>query len=172
LRQKKQQKLKKMSPKKTNALRILDEAGIDYTTRSYTVDESDLSAISVAKKLGLEASQTFKTLVAKGEQTGVLLACIPGDAQLDLKALARSSGNKRVEMVPLKDVFDLTGYVRGGVSPLGLKKNFPFFLDELALVYDEISISAGVRGLQIVLNPEALVALTAAITGDLCRFDL
>ena len=160
-----------MTFKKTNALRILDEAGIDYITRSYTVDESDLSAVHVAKKLGLEASQTFKTLVAKGDRTGVLLACIPGDAQLDLKALARSSGNKRVEMVPLKAVFDLTGYVRGGVSPLGLKKNFPLVVDELALIYDCISISAGVRGLQILLNPEALVALTSAILADLSRFE-
>ena len=161
-----------MTAKKTNALRILEEAGVDYTTRSYVVDESDLSAISVAKKLGLEASQTFKTLVAKGEQTGVVLVSIPGDAQLDLKALARASGNKRVEMAPLKDVFDLTGYVRGGVSPLGLKKSFPFFLDELTEVYDVVSISAGVRGLQILLKPQDLIALTSAIMGDFSRFGL
>lgn len=157
--------------KKTNALRILDEAGVPYETRSYTVDESDLSAGTVAQKIGLPTSQTFKTLVAKGEQTGVVLACIPGDAQLDLKALARASGNKKVEMVPLKDVFPLTGYIRGGVSPLGLKKTFPLVLDELALAYDVISISAGTRGLQVLLNPEALSALTQAKLGEISRFD-
>ncbi len=157
--------------KKTNALRILDEAGIPYETRAYTVDESDLSAGTVAQKIGLPTSQTFKTLVAKGEQTGVVLACIPGDAQLDLKALARASGNKKVEMVPLKDVFPLTGYIRGGVSPLGLKKDFPLVLDELAHAYDVISISAGTRGLQVLLNPEDLSHLTRAKVGDISRFD-
>lgn len=160
-----------MTLKKTNALRILEEAGVDYVTRSYGVDESDLSALNVAQKLGLEASQIFKTLVAKGEYTGVILVSIPGDTQLDLKALARHSGNKRVEMVPLKTVFALTGYVRGGVSPLGLKKSFPFFLDELALAYEEVSISAGVRGLQILLNPQDLIPLSAAVLGDFSRFD-
>lgn len=157
--------------KKTNALRILDEAGIAYETRAYSVDESDLSAGTVAQKIGLPTSQTFKTLVAKGEQTGVILACIPGDAQLDLKALARISGNKRVEMVPLKDVFQLTGYLRGGVSPLGLKKAYPFVLDEWAHVYDTISISAGVRGLQVLLSPQDLSALTQAHIGEISRFD-
>lgn len=157
--------------KKTNALRILDEAGVPYETRAYTVDESDLSAGTVAQKIGLPTSQTFKTLVAKGEQTGVVLACIPGDAQLDLKALARASGNKKVEMVPLKEVFPLTGYIRGGVSPLGLKKAFPLVLDELALAYDIISISAGTRGLQVLLNPEDLSTLTQAKMGEISRFD-
>ena len=134
------------------------------------MDTNDLSAVTAAQKLGLEPSQVFKTLVARGDKTGVLLVSLPGDAQLDLKALARLSRNKRVEMVPLKDVFQLTGYVRGGVSPLGLKKNFPYFLDELAFAYDQISLSAGARGLQVVLAAEDLATLTTATRGDVSLF--
>jgi Cys-tRNA(Pro)/Cys-tRNA(Cys) deacylase len=156
--------------KKTNAMRQLDTLGLTYEVRSYEVDESDLSAPTVAAKIGLEAAQTFKTLVARGDRTGVLLACIPGDAELDLKALAQVSGNKRVELVPLKEVFDLTGYIRGGVSPLGAKKTYPVFLDEMAEVFEVISISPGQRGLQMLLRPADLQLATQAKLGALGRY--
>lgn len=154
--------------KKTNAIRLLEEAGIDFELRTYEVDEADLSAITVAQKVNLEPAQTFKTLVAKGEQ--VVVACIPGDANLDLKALASLSQQKRLELVPVKAIQDLTGYIRGGVSPLGLKKAYPLFLDELAFVYDRISISAGVRGIQIVLAPGDLQTLLKIEVGALSRY--
>lgn len=145
-----------MASPKTNAARILDQLGITYDLLSYDVDESDLSAPAVAQKIGLEAAQTFKTLVGKGDKTGVLMACLPGDAELNLKALAAASGNKRVELVALKEVQPLTGYIRGGVSPLGAKKAYPVFIDELAQVFDRIAVSAGQRGLQLFLQPEDL----------------
>ncbi|PIQ28725.1 Cys-tRNA(Pro) deacylase [bacterium (Candidatus Blackallbacteria) CG17_big_fil_post_rev_8_21_14_2_50_48_46] len=152
-----------MSTKKTNAARILDALEIEYSLLSYAVDESDLSAPAVAQKIGLEAAQTFKTLVAKGDKTGIVMACLPGDAELDLKALALASGNKRVELVPLKEVLPLTGYIRGGVSPLGAKKPYPVFLDELAQVFEKIAVSAGQRGLQLFLAPEDLQRATGAV---------
>ena len=156
--------------KKTNAARQLDELGIAYELLSYDVDESDLSAPTVAAKIGLEASQTFKTLVACGDRTGVLLACLPGDAELDLKALARASDNKRVEIVPLKQVQPITGYIRGAVSPLGLMKPFDIYLDELALAYERIAISAGQRGLQLYLAPADLQSAVGATLAELCRY--
>lgn len=145
-----------MASPKTNAARILDQLGIAYELLSYDVDENDLSAPAVAQKIGLEAAQTFKTLVGKGDKTGVLMACLPGDAELNLKALAAASGNKRVELVALKEIQPLTGYIRGGVSPLGAKKAYPVLIDELAQVFDRIAISAGQRGLQLFLQPEDL----------------
>ncbi|MBN6187183.1 Cys-tRNA(Pro) deacylase [Aneurinibacillus sp. BA2021] len=154
---------------KTNAARQLDQKKIAYELREYEVDESDLSAGTVAGKIGFPLEQVYKTLVARGDKTGVLLACIPGDKELDLKALASVSGNKKVETVPLKDVQPLTGYIRGGVSPLGLKKRFPIFLDEAALRYDTISISAGIRGCQILLNPRDLQAVTQASCGSISK---
>lgn len=156
--------------KKTNAARQLDELGIAYELLSYEVDESDLSAPTVAAKIGLEASQTFKTLVAQGDCTGVLLACLPGDAELDLKALARASTNKRVELLPLKQVQPLTGYIRGGVSPLGLMKALPIYLDELALAYERIAVSAGQRGLQLYLAPADLQRAVGATLAELSRY--
>ncbi len=153
--------------KKTNAVRLLIEAGLDFELREYKVD-ADLSATSVAQKVNLEPAQTFKTLVTKGEQ--VIVACIPGDANLDLKALASLSKQKRLELVAVKEIQGLTGYVRGGVSPLGLKKDYPIFLDELAFVYDRISISAGVRGLQILLAPLDLQTLLNMQVGVLSRY--
>ena len=117
---------------KTNAARMLDRADVHYELREYTVDEEDLSAPHVAEAVGLPPEQVFKTLVVRGDRTGVLLACIPGNGELDLKALATASGNKRVELVPLKEVLGLTGYVRGGVSPVGTRKPYPVFLDETA----------------------------------------
>jgi Cys-tRNA(Pro)/Cys-tRNA(Cys) deacylase len=143
--------------KKTNAARLLDSMGISYEVREYEVDESDLSAGPVAAKVGLPLEQVFKTLVVTGDKTGVMLAIIPGDSELDLDTLAKVSGNKRVSMVPLKDVQPITGYIRGGVSPLGTKKRFTTYLDETAILYPFISISAGQRGMQLFVNPEDLI---------------
>jgi len=147
---------------KTNAVRLLDRAGIHYELREYQVDENDLSAPHVAEAVGMPPAQVFKTLVARGDRTGVLLACIPGDAELNLKALAAASGNKKVELVALKEVLALTGYVRGGVSPLGGKKPYPVYLDETAVLWDVISVSAGIRGLQMLLAPADLVRMVEA----------
>ncbi|MFA6472577.1 MAG: Cys-tRNA(Pro) deacylase [Candidatus Latescibacterota bacterium] len=141
---------------KTNALRIIEKLGIPYEIREYQVDENDLSATHVAGDIGLPSEQVFKTLVVRGDKTGVLLACIPSDRELDLKELARASGNKKADLVPLKEVLVLTGYVRGGVSPVGTKKRFPVFLDKSALNWPFISMSAGARGCQMLLNPADL----------------
>ena len=132
--------------KKTNAARHLDDLKIDYKLVEYEIDESDLSAESVAKKVGVPSERVFKTLVARGDKTGILMTCIPGDAGLDLKAIATISGNKKVEMVHVKEIQQLTGYLRGGVSPIGTKKPYPIFLDRSAMRFPFISISAGVRG--------------------------
>src|SRR3954468_21459684 len=145
-----------MPKTKTNAARILDVAGTHYELREYEVDEDDLSAPHVAEKIGMPPEQVFKTLVARGDRTGVLMACIPANAELDLKALAAASANKKVELVAVKEVLGLTGYIRGGVSPLGGKKAYPFYLDETAELWDVISVSAGLRGLQMLLSPTAL----------------
>lgn len=148
--------------KKTNATRILDEKNIEYSLIEYTVDEEHLDAVHVASEVGLPAAQVFKTLVVRGDKTGPVFAVIPGDGELDLKALAKVSGNKRAELVHLKEVLPLTGYIRGGCSPLGAKKNYPVYLDETCVLWDKIAISAGQRGLQIFLNPDDLVAATGA----------
>jgi Cys-tRNA(Pro)/Cys-tRNA(Cys) deacylase len=141
---------------KTNAARMLDRAGVRYDLREYAADENDLSAIHVAEAIGLPPEQVFKTLVVRGDRTGVLLAAIPGNAELDLKALAAASGNKKIEMVPVKEVLALTGYIRGGVSPVGTKKPYVVFLDETADLWDAISVSAGVRGCQMLVAPDDL----------------
>ena len=156
--------------KKTNAARLLDKLKIEYEIREYEVDESDLSAGNVADKVGIPLLQVFKTLVARGDKTGVIMAVVSGAAEVDLKALAAVSGNKKVEMVHLNEVLPLTGYIRGGVSPLGAKKNYPVFLDRTALNQPEISISAGMRGMQIVLSPEDMVKATQAKVGGIGRF--
>jgi len=148
---------------KTNAARILDAAGIHYELREYRVDEDDLSAPRVAEKIGMPPEQVFKTLVARGDRHGVLMACIPANTELDLKALASASGNKKVELVPVKDVLGLTGYIRGGVSPIGTKKPYPFYLDETADLWDVISVSAGMRGCQMVLGPDDLARITEGV---------
>lgn len=153
---------------KTNAVRLLDEAGVAYRLAEYAVDEADLSAETVAAKIGLPEAQVFKTLAVRADKAGVVLALIPAGAALDLKALATACGSKRCEMLALKDVQPVTGYVRGGVSPLGTKKRFPTFLDRSALNFAEISVSAGVRGTQILLAPAALAELTQAVLGDFC----
>ena len=151
---------------KTNAVRLLDEAGVAYRLVSYDVDEADLSAETVACKIGPPPAQVFKTLATRGDKTGVLLALIAAGTELDLKALADASGNKRCELLPLKEVHPVTGYVRGGVSPLGTKKRLPVYLDRTVLAHDEVSISAGVRGTQILLAPADLVRMTQATFGD------
>jgi Cys-tRNA(Pro)/Cys-tRNA(Cys) deacylase len=154
---------------KTNAARVLDTLGIHYELRTYEVDENDLSAESVAAKVGLPAPQVWKTLVARGDRHGVCLAVIPGDSVLDLKALARLSGNSSAETVALKEVLPLTGYVRGGVSALAGKKSYPVYVDELIVLFDVISVSAGVRGTQILLAPDDYVRAAHAIVGPLAR---
>jgi Cys-tRNA(Pro)/Cys-tRNA(Cys) deacylase len=153
---------------KTNAARILDRLGIAYELREYEVDPEDLSAATVARKIALPIEQVFKTLVVRGDRSGVCLAVLPGDAQLDLKAFARLSGDRKAEVVPLKDVQPLTGYIRGGVTALGCKKDYPVYLDRSALGFAVISISAGVRGTQIFLAPTDYERATAAHLGDLC----
>ncbi|MBM4236485.1 MAG: Cys-tRNA(Pro) deacylase [Firmicutes bacterium] len=153
--------------KKTNAARLLDSLKISYQLLEFTVDESDLSAERAAALLGRPLEQVFKTLVARGDKSGVLIVSIPGNAELDLKALARLSGNKKVELVHLKEVQQLTGYIRGAVSPLGIKVNYPRYLDESAYNFPLIITSAGVRGLQIELSPRDLVRAINATTGQL-----
>jgi Cys-tRNA(Pro)/Cys-tRNA(Cys) deacylase len=149
---------------KTNAVRILDTLNISYELREYEVDPEDLAAETVAQKIELPPEQVFKTLVVRGDRTGILLAVIPGDTQLDLKALANLSGNRKVETVALKEVQPLTGYVRGGVTALACKKDYPVYVDELIQLFDVISISAGTRGLQILLAPnDYLLAVKGTI---------
>lgn len=142
-----------MASRKTNAMRQLDGLGIHYEVRTYEVDPDDLSAESVADKIGLAAEQTFKTLVVRGDRNGVCLAVIPGNAALDLKLLAQASGDRKADTVPLKEVQPLTGYIRGGVTALACKREYPVWVDEFAQLYDVISVSAGLRGEQILLSP-------------------
>lgn len=154
---------------KTNAARQLDKLGIAYEVRTYAVDPEDLAAETVAAKIGLPAEQVFKTLVARGDRTGVLLAVVPGSDELDPKALARASGDRRVELAALKDVQPLTGYIRGGVTALACKKPYPVFLDTRALSYPVISISAGVRGTQLLVAPGDYARAVNARTADISR---
>ena len=152
---------------KTNAARILDGLGIRYELRTYDVDPEDLSAETVARKVGLPLDQVWKTLVARGDRTGVLLAVLPGSTQLDLKALARLSGDRRVETVPLKEVQPLTGYIRGGVTALACKRPYPVFVDETIELFDVVSVSAGMRGMQILLAPADYLRAVNGTVGPL-----
>jgi Cys-tRNA(Pro)/Cys-tRNA(Cys) deacylase len=154
---------------KTNAMRLLDALGIPYSTHDYKVDPGDLSSETVAAKLDLPADQVFKTLVVEGDRSGVCLAVIPGNQELDLKALAKLSGNRKMDMAPLGEVQPRTGYVRGGVTALGAKKEYGVYLDETAYLWDAISVSAGVRGTQILLNPDNYVKSTKATVGAISR---
>lgn len=142
---------------KTNAMRMLDKAKIEYRTKEYEVDENDLSGSHAADMMGVDHGSVFKTLVLKGEKMGYLVCCIPVDAELDLKKTARVAGDKKVEMIHMKDLLAVTGYIRGGCSPIGMKKQFPTFVEESAVLYDEIAISAGLRGQQILISPQTLV---------------
>ena len=138
---------------KTNAARLLDQMGIRYELREYAVDPEDLAAEAVAAKIGLPPGQLFKTLVAQGDRHGICMAVIPGDTELDLKALAAASGDRKIHLVPVKELQKLTGYVRGGVTALAAKKAYPVYADGSIEQFDVISISAGMRGLQILLAP-------------------
>jgi Cys-tRNA(Pro)/Cys-tRNA(Cys) deacylase len=154
---------------KTNAARLLDSLGIAYEVREYEVDPDDLAAESVARKVGLPPEQVFKTLVARGDRHGVCFAVIPGNTQLDLKALAKLTGDRGIDVVALKEVQPLTGYVRGGCTALACKKDYPVFLDENAQLHDVISVSAGTRGTQILLAPADYVRATSATVGPIAR---
>ena len=153
--------------KKSNASRILDKLIITYEILEYEVDEQDFSAENAAQKMGQPLKQVFKTLVIRGDKTGILVACIPGGAELNLKSLASLSGNKKVEMVHLKEIKSLTGYIRGGVSPLAMKKNYPVYIDESAFQFSFIIFSAGVRGLQLKVDPNDLSKALQLISGQL-----
>ncbi|WP_128331596.1 Cys-tRNA(Pro) deacylase [Apibacter sp. HY039] len=155
--------MSKFKNHKTNVARLLDSEKIPYELISYTVDVNDLSALHVANQLGQNISQIFKTLLLKGDKTIYFVCLVPGDKELNLKLAAQISGNKKCELVPMKDLFNLTGYVRGGCSPIGMKKKFPTFIDESCLNFNEIFISAGQRGLQIQLDPHNLVEISKAI---------
>lgn len=154
---------------KTNAVRILESKNIAFQLVPYAVDDADLSAETVASKVGLPAAQVWKTLCVRGDKRGVLFAVLAGDAELDTKALAKASGDKHVEPVALKEVQPLTGYIRGGVTVLGAKKDYPVFVDEAALQFTCISVSAGARGLQIFLDPKDYVTATHATVARLAR---
>jgi len=147
---------------KTNAARLLDQMGIPYELREYEVDPEDLAAEVVATKIGLPAGQLFKTLVAQGDRHGICMAVIPGDTELDLKALAAASGDRKIHLVPVKDLQRLTGYIRGGVTALAVKKAYPVYADTSIERFDVISISAGVRGMQILLTPVDYLRVTKA----------
>lgn len=148
---------------KTNVMRLLDAAGVHYRTAEYEYDESDLSGRHAAEQLDLPAEQVFKTLVARGDKTGPVVFCIPVLDELDLRRAAAVSGNKKVELIHLKELLPLTGYLRGGCSPIGMKKKFPTYIDETCILFDEIAVSAGARGKQIILSPDDLISYTAAM---------
>ncbi|MBQ1205436.1 MAG: Cys-tRNA(Pro) deacylase [Alistipes sp.] len=152
---------------KTNAARLLDRAGIGYELIPYTVDENDLAATHVAAELGEPIEQVFKTLVLKGDRNGHFVCVIPGDREVDLKKAARLSGNKSAQMIPMKELLPTTGYIRGGCTPIGMKKRFPTFIHATCEAFDHIYISAGVRGLQLRIAPHDLVAYTESVVADL-----
>ena len=148
-------------------MRLLSAAGVSFRTAEYPWDESDLSGVHAAEALGMAPETVFKTLVARGDKTGPLVFCIPVAESLDLRKAAAASGNKRVELVPLKELLGLTGYVRGGCSPVGMKKHYPTCIDETAQLFDEIAVSAGMRGEQLILSPADLAAFVGAAFADL-----
>ena len=147
---------------KTNAARLLDQAKIAYELSPYMVDENNLAATHVAEELGEDIRQVFKTLVLKGDRTSYFVCVIPGDLELDLKAAAKCSGNKKCDLIPMKDLLGVTGYIRGGCTPIGMKKPFPTFIHSTVLDFDYVYVSAGVRGMQIKIAPEDLVSYTGA----------
>ncbi len=154
---------------KTNAVRILDSLGIGYELREYEVEEEHLDAITVARKIGLPPEQVFKTLVVRGDRNGVCIAVIPGNTELDPKALAKLTGDRRVELVPLKEVQPLTGYLRGGCTALGMKRDYPVYADETIELFDVVAVSAGVRGAQMLLAPSDYLRATKATVGAIGR---
>ncbi len=152
---------------KTNAARLLDKAGIVYQLVPYEVDENDLAAGHIAAQLGEPVGQVFKTLVLSGDRTGYFVCVVPGDAEVDLKAAAKVSGNKKCDLIPMKELLGVTGYIRGGCSPVGMKKQFPTYFHSTALDYDMIYVSAGVRGLQFKVSPSALIAYVKGSLADI-----
>ena len=152
---------------KTNAARLLDAAAIEYDLIPYEVDETDLGAQHIADQLGENIEQVFKTLILQGDKTGHFVCVIPGAEEVDLKKAAKVSGNKKADLIPMKELLPTTGYIRGGCSPVGIKKPFPTNFDETCILYDYIYVSAGVRGLQFKIDPQALVAFVGAETVDL-----
>ena len=150
---------------KTNVMRLLDAAAIPYRTAEYEYDEQDLSGMHAAEGTGMPPEQVFKTLVAKGAKNGIMVFCIPVCCELDLKKASKASGDKSVALLPVKDLLATTGYIRGGCSPVGMKKKYPTYFDEVCLLFDEIAVSAGERGHQMIVPSEALVAL---VDGQLC----
>jgi Cys-tRNA(Pro)/Cys-tRNA(Cys) deacylase len=154
---------------KTNVMRLLSAAGLSYIVKEYPVDESDLSAVHAAEYLDLPAEQVFKTLVLRGASGSHTVCCIPAAAEVDLKKAAKAAGEKNIDLIPMKELQPLTGYVRGGCSPIGMKKQFPAFIDETAQLFDAIGVSAGERGFQVVLAPEALAVFIGAVFADLTK---
>lgn len=153
---------------KTNAMRLLEQAGIEFETKEYEVDENDLSGETVAFKIGMDPDSVFKTLVTKGDKNGIAVFCIPVTGELDLKKAAKATGNKKIEMVAVKDLLGLTGYIRGGCSPVGMKKAYPTYIDETAILFEKIAVSAGVRGCQMIVDPQKLADYVSAKQIDLC----
>lgn len=153
---------------KTNAMRLLEQAGIEYETKEYEVDENDLSGETVAVKVNMDPDSVFKTLVTKGDKNGIAVFCIPVTGELDLKKAAKATGNKKIEMVAVKDLLRLTGYIRGGCSPVGMKKQYPTYFDETVILFDKIAVSAGVRGCQMIVDPQKLAEYVKAEQIDLC----
>lgn len=152
---------------KTNVMRLLDARKVPYTVREYEYVERDLSGIHVADTIGAEYGSVFKTLVLKGLKTGYLVCCIPVDEELDLKKVAKAACDKQVELIPMKDLLPVTGYVRGGCSPFGMKKSYPIYIEETAILYEQIAVSAGVRGAQILISPDWIIACTGAVYASL-----
>jgi Cys-tRNA(Pro)/Cys-tRNA(Cys) deacylase len=152
---------------KTNAMRVLDQLGVKYETREYEVDPNDLSAETVAAKVGLPAEQVFKTLAVHGDRNGICLAVIPGNTELDFKSLAQITGDRKIDMVPLKDVQAVTGYIRGGLTALACKKDYPVYIDETAELWDVISVSAGQRGIQLFIAPADYMQAVSATAADI-----
>ncbi len=154
---------------KTNAMRMLDKAKIPYEAIEYTVDDSDLSGVTIANSVGLSCDMVFKTLVAKGDKTGPIVMCIPADKEIDLKKAASLSGNKKIEMIHVKDLLSLTGYIRGGCSPVGMKKKFPTFFNDSCLLHEKITVSAGIKGCQLLVDTKLLTDYVSAKICDLIK---
>lgn len=154
---------------KTNAMRLLDQGKIEYQSIEYEVDENNLAGEHVAGQIGIPAQQVFKTLVAKGEKKGIVVFCIPVNMELNLKKAAAVVGEKKIEMVHVKDLLGLTGYIRGGCSPIGMKKKYPTYIDESAILFDTITVSAGIKGCQLVIQPDDLIQFVDAVACDIAE---
>ena len=152
---------------KTNVVRFLEANNVQHSTVTYEVNENDLSGITVANKVGVEPEKVFKTLVTRGDKSGIIVFCIPVTEELDLKKAAVASGNKKIEMIKEKELFPLTGYIKGGCSPIGMKKKYPTYIDETAQLFDEIYVSAGVRGMQIKIKPDVLIQIVEGRLNEL-----